>query len=93
MFQPQGASVLRSDTAVDAVELFDRPSLTECINSPYKSELLRLVPSLADAGPGASALLVECRGRDLESLEKSKAEVVRVLTGAGLAFGSKADQV
>ena len=88
----KGASVLRSDTAVDAVELFDRPSLTECINSPYKDDLLKLVPCLKDAGPGASALLVECRGRDVESLEKSKAEVVRVLTGAGLTFGSKAGE-
>jgi D-lactate dehydrogenase len=88
----KGASVLRSDTAVDAVELFDRPSLTECINSPYKEDLLRLVPCLKDAGPGASALLVECRGRDADSLEKSKAEVVRVLTEAGLTFGSKAGQ-
>lgn len=88
----KGASILRTETGVDAVELFDRPSLTECINSPYKADLLKLVPSLSEAGPHASALLIECRGRDPETLESSKAEVVRVLTEAGLNFGGQALQ-
>lgn len=38
-----GASVLRNETSVDAVELFDRASLRECENN---EDMMRLVPDI-----------------------------------------------
>ena len=55
----RGASVLRSETAVDAVELFDRASLRECESN---EDMARLVPDIRGADPMAAALLIECRG-------------------------------
>lgn len=39
----RGASVLRNETSVDAVELFDRASLRECENN---EDMMRLVPDI-----------------------------------------------
>ncbi len=58
-FPLRGASVLRSETAVDAVELFDRASLRECESN---EDMARLVPDIKGADPMAAALLIECRG-------------------------------
>ena len=55
----RGASVLRNETAVDAVELFDRASLREC---EADEGMARLVPDIRGADPMAAALLIECRG-------------------------------
>ena len=52
--------MLRSETAVDAVELFDRASLRECESD---EDMARLVPDLKGADPMAAALLIECRGQ------------------------------
>jgi D-lactate dehydrogenase len=51
--------LLRSETAVDAVELFDRASLRECESN---EDMARLVPDIRGADPMAAALLIECRG-------------------------------
>lgn len=51
--------MLRDETAVDAVELFDRASLKEC---EHDEEMIRLVPDIKGADPMAAALLIECRG-------------------------------
>lgn len=52
--------MLRSETAVDAVELFDRASLRECESD---EDMVRLVPDIKGADPMAAALLIECRGQ------------------------------
>ncbi|PNW82667.1 hypothetical protein CHLRE_06g288700v5 [Chlamydomonas reinhardtii] len=84
-----GASVLRNETSVDAVELFDRASLRECENN---EDMMRLVPDIKGCDPMAAALLIECRGQDEAALQSRIEEVVRVLTAAGLPFGAKAAQ-
>lgn len=56
-----GAAVLRRETNVDAVEMFDRASLRECEGN---KKLLDLVPGIKEVGPYGSALLIECRGKD-----------------------------
>ena len=81
------ASVLRDQTAVDAVEMFDRPSLKQC---EREEAMLALVPDMAGADPRAAALLIECRGETPEALQDRIAEVQRALRGAGLPFGATA---
>lgn len=72
----RAASILRDETSVDAVELFDRASITEC----EKDEtMVRLVPDLVHCGPEAAALLVECRGQDDKALQDRIDEVHRIL--------------
>ncbi|KAF8056389.1 glcD [Scenedesmus sp. PABB004] len=83
----QAASILRDETAVDAVELFDRASLREC---EADEDMARLVPDILGADPMAAALLIECRGRDAGSLEANIDEVNRALLRHGLPFGAKA---
>lgn len=81
------SAVLRSQTAVDAVELFDRASLREC---EADEDMARLVPDILGADPMAAALLVECRGRDEVALQTRIAEVNRALRRSGLPLGAKA---
>eukprot|EP00775_Hariotina_reticulata_P006936 gene6936-7154_t len=83
----QASSILRDETAVDAVELFDRASLREC---EADEEMARLVPDILGADPMAAALLIECRGRDTSALQASIDEVNRALLRHGLPFGAKA---
>eukprot|EP00878_Enallax_costatus_P007347 GHUV01007694.1.p1 GENE.GHUV01007694.1~~GHUV01007694.1.p1 ORF type:complete len:822 (+),score=249.18 GHUV01007694.1:1374-3839(+) len=85
----QAASILRDETAVDAVELFDRASLREC---EADEDMVRLVPDIAGADPMAAALLIECRGRDAAALQASIDEVNRALLRHKLPFGAKAAQ-
>ena len=80
----RAASVLRDQTAVDAVEMFDRASLTQCERDVA---MARLVPDMSGAAPAAAALLIECRGESEEALQARIAEVHRALNGAGLPFG------
>lgn len=70
--------MLRSETAVDAVELFDRASLREC---EADDEMTRLVPDIKGADNMAAALLIECRGQDPAALEARIAEVSRQQAG------------
>ena len=83
----QGAAVLRNETAVDAVEMFDRASLKECTNN---EEFVRLVPGVESADPMAAGLLIECRGQDAAALADAIAEVQRALERSGLPFGCTA---
>ena len=62
----RAASVLRTETAVDAVEVFDRAALREC---EADEGLTKLVVDIKGADPGAAALLIECRGEDAETLQ------------------------
>lgn len=62
----RGTAVLRNNTCVDAVELFDRASLSECEKD---EDMFRLVPDIKGADPMAAALLIECRGETPEALQ------------------------
>jgi len=84
----RAAAVLRRETAVDAVELFDRPSLREC---EADEAMTRLVPDIVGCDPMAAALLIECRGRDERALEESCDEVRRALKRHDLPLGGRAD--
>jgi D-lactate dehydrogenase len=80
----RAAAVLRSDTSVDAVEMFDRASLREC---EADEALAGLVPDIKRCGPEAAALLIECRGSTAEDLTGRIAEVHGALARSGLPFG------
>lgn len=80
----RGASILRDETTVDAVEMFDRASLREC---EANEDMAKHVTDMVGCGPLAAALLVECRGADAESLQANIADVQRSLTRHGLKFG------
>ena len=71
-------SVLRSKTAVDAVEIFDRRSLKLCQEMGRMAELCPEIANLPASGEGA-ALLIECRGADRGALDASIAEVCAAL--------------
>lgn len=83
----KAAAVLRYETAVDAVELFDRASLREC---EADDKMTALVPDIKGADNMAAALLIECRGQDEAALKSRIAEVHRALHRSGLPFGAKA---
>ena len=78
------ASVLRSETSVDAVEMFDRASLRESLR---EEAMVKLVPDLPDSGPMGAALLIECRGQTSEDLCSRIGEVHNALLSSGLPFG------
>ncbi|KAL6754380.1 glycolate dehydrogenase [Haematococcus lacustris] len=83
----RASAVLRNETAVDAVELFDRASLREC---EADDAMTSLVPDIKGADPMAAGLLIECRGADAAALQASIAEVQRALQRSGLPLGAKA---
>ncbi|MEW5310312.1 MAG: hypothetical protein WDW38_002124 [Sanguina aurantia] len=84
----QASSILRNETAVDAVELFDRASLREC---EANEDMTRLVPGMRGADAMAAGLLIECRGQDAAALTaKIFWEVTRSLARSGLPFGPNA---
>ena len=78
------ASILRNDTSVDAVELFDRAALRDCAADDKMAEL---VPDIRSCGPMAAALLIECRGQTSEDLHSRIDEVQQSLRGTKLPFG------
>lgn len=80
----EGAAILRRETSVDAVELFDYASLLECKKD---ENMAALVPDINNIGDWAGALLIECRGQDQEMLQANINEVVNALKNGGLAFG------
>mmetsp|Transcript_14411 Transcript_14411/g.39044 ORF Transcript_14411/g.39044 Transcript_14411/m.39044 type:complete len:1096 (-) Transcript_14411:437-3724(-) len=83
----EAASVLRNETAVDAVELFDRASLREC---EADENMTRLMPEITGADPMAASLLIECRGQTDEALQERIDEVQRSLARSKLPLGAKA---
>ena len=72
---------------MDAVELFDRASLTECGKD---EDMTRLVPDIVGADPMAAALLIECRGGTPEGLQERIEEVKAALLRAKLQVGAVA---
>jgi len=80
----KAAAVLRSETSVDAVEMFDRASLRECTGN---EDMVRLVPDIDGCGPMAAALLIECRGQTEDDLKGRIDEVKSALSMSNLPFG------
>lgn len=81
------AAVLRRETSVDAVELFDRPSLYQF---EANKRMLELCPSIHGADPDAASLLIECRGQTPELLHARIREVQRTLQRSGIPAGATA---
>eukprot|EP01025_Chloroclados_australasicus_P005936 TRINITY_DN1193_c0_g1_i4.p1 TRINITY_DN1193_c0_g1~~TRINITY_DN1193_c0_g1_i4.p1 ORF type:complete len:1085 (-),score=158.95 TRINITY_DN1193_c0_g1_i4:277-3531(-) len=80
----EGAAVLRRETSVDAVEMFDTASLKECKKD---ENMTSLVPDIMNIGEWSGALLIECRSQDAAGLQQNIKEVVDALKGANLKFG------
>jgi len=73
----KAAYVLRSDTGVDAVEMFDNACLREC---KANEGMVKLVKGLPGCDEEAAALLIECRGKDEQMMRNNIKEVVDTLT-------------
>eukprot|EP01025_Chloroclados_australasicus_P005935 TRINITY_DN1193_c0_g1_i3.p1 TRINITY_DN1193_c0_g1~~TRINITY_DN1193_c0_g1_i3.p1 ORF type:complete len:1087 (-),score=151.26 TRINITY_DN1193_c0_g1_i3:409-3669(-) len=80
----EGAAVLRRETSVDAVEMFDGASLLECKKD---ENMVNLCPDIEHVNDWAGALLIECRGQDAEALKANIKEVVDALKNSPLKFG------
>ena len=79
----KAAAVLRRETDVDAVELFDRASLTQCEGH---EKIMNLVPTIKEAPKYGAALLIECRGATDEELNKGISAVEKSIDNAGVRF-------
>ena len=79
----RAAAVLRRETSVDAVELFDRASLTQCEGH---EAIIGLVPTIRDAPKTGAALLIECRGATDNELNSNIKQVTNALDGAGMEY-------
>lgn len=75
------AAVLRRETEVDAVEMFDWASL---VQSKRIGKFVEAVPRMMDMPEGSSALLIECRGQDREAMEASIKSVSDAIDNSGL---------
>ena len=79
----RAAAVLRRETKVDAVELFDRASLTQCEGH---EQIIGLVPTIADAPRTGAALLIECRGATDAELNAGIKEVCDAMDNADMQY-------
>jgi D-lactate dehydrogenase len=79
----RAAAVLRRETDVDAVELFDRASLTQCEGH---EQIIGLVPTIADAPKTGAALLIECRGATDDELNAGIKAVSSALDNANMDY-------
>ena len=79
----RAAAVLRRETDVDAVELFDRASLTQCEGH---EQIIGLVPTIADAPKTGAALLIECRGATDDELDAGIKAVSTALDNANMDY-------
>ena len=79
----RAAAVLRRETDVDAVELFDRASLTQCEGH---EQIIGLVPTIADAPKTGAALLIECRGATDDELNSNIKAVTTALDDAKMDY-------
>ena len=77
------AAVLRRETEVDAVEMFDWASL---VQSKRIGKFVEAVPRMAEMPEGSSALLIECRGQDRAAMEESIASVTAAINGSELPY-------
>lgn len=86
----RAAAVLRRETKVDAVELFDRASLTQCEGH---EAIIGLVPTIADAPKTGAALLIECRGGTDDELDAGIKAVTTALDDAGMDYLNDREKV
>ena len=70
------------ECCVDAVEIFDRKALAEAEKS---EDMCRLVPGLVGCPPTSAGLLVECRGSDIEHLERRIETAKEALRSSGVS--------
>ena len=77
------AAVLRRETTVDAVEIFDKASLRQC---EKHEKIMSLVPTIPEAGKYGAALLIECRGPTDAELDQNIKAVTDSLDSANLNF-------
>mmetsp|Transcript_55356 Transcript_55356/g.152422 ORF Transcript_55356/g.152422 Transcript_55356/m.152422 type:complete len:956 (-) Transcript_55356:423-3290(-) len=68
------------ECCVDAVEIFDRKALAEAEKS---EDMCRLTPGLVGCPPTSAGLLVECRGSDIEHLERRIEAAKEALRNSG----------
>lgn len=81
-------SALKANTAVDAVEIFDRRSLTQCERMGDLPKLCPEITRLPEDGEGA-ALLIECRGEDEAALKASINQVLGALRDSKVPVASE----
>jgi hypothetical protein len=72
----QAAYVLREETGVDAVEMFDPACLREC---KANEAMVKLVHGLSGCDDEATSLLIECRGKEETMLNSNIDEVLKCL--------------
>ncbi|KAK9843234.1 hypothetical protein WJX74_009043 [Apatococcus lobatus] len=84
----EAARILRDDTAVDAVEVFDRASIKEI---EVNERMQELVPDIRGSDKLAAGLLIECRGQSAEALQARINEVNQAMVRGGLQFGATAE--
>jgi hypothetical protein len=72
----RAAYVLREETGVDAVEMFDPACLREC---KANDAMVRLVHGLERCDGEATSLLIECRGKEQTMLTANIDEVINCL--------------
>jgi hypothetical protein len=72
----QAAYVLREETGVDAVEMFDPACLREC---KANDAMVKLVHGLSGCDQEATSLLIECRGKEETMLNSNIDEVLNCL--------------
>lgn len=77
------AAALKKETKVDAVELFDRASLSE---GEKVEALCQLVKKLPGCPAPTASLLIECRGKDAAGLDASIKEVSDTLKRNNIKF-------
>eukprot|EP00967_Tisochrysis_lutea_P106173 scaffold162525_cov30-Tisochrysis_lutea.AAC.2 len=81
-------SALKANTSVDAVEIFDRRSLTQCERMGELPKLCPEITRLPEDGEGA-ALLIECRGEDEAALKAAIDEVLIALRNSKVPVASQ----
>jgi len=72
----RAAAVLRHETGVDAVEMFDPACIREC---KANAGMLKSVKGLSEADSEATSLLIECRGKDRDQMIANVDEVLNAL--------------
>lgn len=81
----QAAYVLREETGVDAVEMFDPACLREC---KANDAMVKLVHGLSGCDDEATSLLIECRGKEETMLNSNIDEVLKCLKKYVVLFPS-----
>jgi len=85
----EAANVLRKETGVDAVEMFDPACLRECKSN---DGMVKEVHGLMRCDEESSALLIECRGKEADMLQANIDEVINALKKSNTVFSDDMDK-